>query len=88
MRSRSLTALLFLAGFFIAALVACNLLVNKFFMFTWPGWFPILGGELAVLVATLVDESRIDEQVVVLQAIAENGAMDQVRHALRSIAQF
>ncbi|GEM_PF-19866 len=42
--SRSDRAYVFLAGLFIAALVACNLLVYKFFSFEIPSGVPLLGG--------------------------------------------
>lgn len=49
MRERALYAYLALAGVFLGALVLCNLIVLKFFGFTWPSWMPFVGGELAIL---------------------------------------
>ena len=49
MRPRSLNAFLILVGLFLAALVSCNLIVQKFFAFPWPDWVPGFGGSMAIL---------------------------------------
>ena len=49
MRDRALYGYLTLAGIFLGALVLCNLIVLKFFDFTWPSWLPFLGGSQAIL---------------------------------------
>ena len=49
MRPRSLNAFLVLVGLFLAALVSCNLIVQKFFAFPWPDWVPGFGGTMAIL---------------------------------------
>lgn len=49
MRDRAIFGYLLLAGIFLGALVLCNLIVLKFFGFTWPSYVPFVGGQLAVL---------------------------------------
>ncbi|MCA8971208.1 MAG: queuosine precursor transporter [Planctomycetes bacterium] len=49
MRERAVYGYLTLAGIFLGALVLCNLIVLKFFGFTWPSFVPFVGGQLAIL---------------------------------------